>query len=882
MRSITLLLLLAGTLACAQAVEVRVKNTPGGPQIHVDGEPVPPRVFYGSGDRPGVIGIGPEWTTHVFEFTPEYLVNGQATFHFRFTPNTPGQYWIKELRLTDTSNGTDLPLTGSFASREAFKETWAVFPPDTANANGRTDIENDALHVTVSSPAQGKWPDFHLYSRMQRLQTGRSYRCSFTAKGDSQLRLVPAVYTVANGFHTLVGGPRDTTFLDQIVLARDAGVRFITFPASACWMPPEQPQDWTPLDTACRKIIAVHPDVLLVPRIGADAPRWWRERHPEALMVYDDGSATGSVACVSDRTYRAEVSAHLEKLTRHLCETFPNHFAGVHPCGQNTGEWFYQNSWGKPLSGYDPATCAAFRDWLKRRGTPDAETAEVPPATARRARPDGFLHNPSRDRCLIDFRLFLQDEMAEHILSLARACRRGSSGKKLVVFFYGYGFEFAPMATGASTSGHYGVGKLLRDGTAEIDILCGPCSYSDRSWIGTGPVMSAAESIKRAGILWLNEDDTRTHLFHKAPRPQYGHGATDTLRQTQHVLLRNTAQAALRGNGCWWMDLFGDGWYNDPAIWQPMVQLRAVDAAMVRRARPFTPEIAAIIGEASMCHLTEGAALAAAPLISKSRADFGRSGAPYGQYLLSDVLENRAAPRVQFFLSAWMLTPEQRTVLAAQKRTGFWRSLAETLGVLTSPHTTRVWCWAPGYLYPDRADAAGIQEVTGFKAKAVDLPTAEATPTGLGQSLGLRETWGPKAKIVPLFSVEAEPDEIWAVWSDGSPAVAMRRSKRTTDVFLGVPQLTPELIHAIARMGGAHCFAAPGPALWAAEGYLSVQAHTNGPVVLDTGGRQSVRDALNGSPLGEGPRVELDMKHGDVRVLEIGKRETHEKDTSRQ
>jgi len=863
---------LISSVTFATPVEVRVKNTPGGPQIFVDGEPVPPRVFYGSWRGSTPVGIGTEWTNHVFTFTPDYLVNGQALLHFRFTLNKPGQYWIKDVRLTDTASGTDLPVTGSFASTDAFNKEWTVCPSGAANTTGLADIEDGTLHVTVSRPAHGKWVDFHLYSHMQRLQKGRTYRCSFTARGNAQLQLLPAVYTynAANGACTLIGGPcnRNDTFFDQVDLARDAGVRFITFPANTCWGPPEKPQDWMPLDAICRKIIAVHPNVLLLPRISAEPPPWWLKRHPEALMVFD-GTTTGTVACVSDRTCRTDVSAQLERFTRHLCETFPENFAGVHPCGQNTGEWFYQNSWNKPLSGYDTATRAAFREWLKRRGDPDAETAEVPSVDARRAHPDGFLHNPSRDRRLIDLCLFQQDEMADHILALARACRRGSDGKKLVVIFYGYGFEFPPMYNGAAASGHYGVGKLLREGTADIDILCGPRSYWDRSWIGTGPVMSAAESIKRAGILWLNEDDTRTHLFHKAPRPRFGHGATDTLRQSQQVLLRNTAQAALCGNGCWWMDLFGDGWYNDPALWQPMVQLHAVDTAMAHRAHPFTPEIAAVIDETSMCYLTAESGRAVRPLIYKSRTAFGRSGAPYGQYLLTDIVDEKVAPRIQFFLSAWMLTPEQRKTLATQRETGFWRNVGERIGVLSSIRTTRVWCWAPGYLYPDRADVAGIQELTGFKAKAVSLPTAEVIPTGLGRSLGLKEGWGPKTEIHPLFSVEAAPDEILAVWSDGSPAVAMRRSETGHDVFLGVPQLTPELIHAVAEIGGAHCFTESGPTLWATEHYLSIQAGANGPspVVINTGRSGAIYDAINGAKVGNGPHLSLLLKPGDVRVL---------------
>ena len=48
----------------------------------------------------------------------------------------------------------------------------------------------------------------------------------------------------------------------------------------------------------------MNPDVLLVPRVDANAPSWWLERHPEARMVYD-GQTPWPVACVSDRAYRA-------------------------------------------------------------------------------------------------------------------------------------------------------------------------------------------------------------------------------------------------------------------------------------------------------------------------------------------------------------------------------------------------------------------------------------------------------------------------------------------------------------------------------------------------------------------------------------------------
>ena len=60
--------------------------------------------------------------------------------------------------------------------------------------------------------------------------------------------------------------------------------------------------------------------------------------------------------------------------------------------------------------------------------------------------------------------------------------------------------------------------------------------------------------------------------------------------------------------------------------------------------------------------------------------------------------------------------------------------------------------------------------------------------------------------------------KVLAIWADdGSPAFAVRTSVAGMDVFVGVPQRTPELIHAIAKLSGVHCFSEPGPALWTTD-----------------------------------------------------------------
>jgi hypothetical protein len=840
-------LLTGGTVdeeAGIEVVTVRVQETRGGPQIHVDGKPVPPRFFFGSMNS-GTITAKSDWMSHAFEFVPG-AVDGTGTLHFRFA-HEPGEIWLSDLRIQDAKTGEDVLLPGGFATAEGFAKQWNQWPVGAANTVGTVTTADGAVRVVLKRPPGGNWPDFHLPSNAKlRFAAGRTYRCTFRAKATPETDVRVALYSVVSGSWNYIGGPPGS-FLSQIALARDAGVRLVSFSAPNCWSPPGTPADWAPLDNLFRQIIAVNPKALLVPRVGANAPDWWLQRNPGARMVYD-GDKVASQSCVSDRGYRADVCAYLEKLSRHLLETFPNNFAGIHPQGQNTGEWFYQDSWARPLSGYDSATRAAFRPWLRLHGDPQADTAEPPTSEERRAHPYGLLRDPAREKRLIGFARFQQQEMADHVAAMAAACRHGTDGRKLVVFFYGYLFEFAPLPNGAPTSGHYALSSLLT--SRDIDVLCSPISYTDRDWLGTAPSMTAAESVSRAGILWLNEDDSRTFLD---PRKEehVQEGGLVNLEQTRQVMRRNTAQAALRGFATWWMDLPAQGWFNDARIWEEMSLLRPVDTAMLRRRAPFTPEIAAIVDEDSMCHLSGGSAAFAAGLIYHGRAALGRCGAPYGQYLLDDVLVGGVPAKLQVFLSAWALSPAKRAALAGHR----------------APGVTRVWCYAPGYLYPDRADVTGIKDVTGFEAREVDLPTAEVRPTAAGKTLGLAVPWGPKQPISPLFNVKATTDETLATYSDGSPAVAVRRSEKGTDVFVGVPQLTPELLRALARMAGAHVFTEGKASVWAAEGYLSLQAHADGPLVINTGRKEVVVDALDGKALGKGPEVTLTLRQGEARVI---------------
>ncbi len=832
-------------------ITVRVVRTPAGPQIKVNGEIVSPWMFFGI-PSPGKMEVSSQWEEKSFEFIAPLDLPSQnppryATLHFRFG-QVPGEVWLSDLRITDLTEGKDVFPSDSLASQENFSQNWVVWPPGEQNTVGKVNAEEEGLHILLQSPPDGKWPDFHIYTSSEMpLRKGHRYRISFKVRALPSREITPSLYCVnqREWRWIFIAGP-EGIFEKQVAIARDAGVNFVSFVTPDCWRPGEP--DWTPLDIVCNQILAINPKALLIPRIGVDAPQWWLEENPDAYMIYEGGQK-GRCASVSHRGYRQSAVEYLEKLCKHLLETFPNNFAGIHICGQNTGEWFYEGTWDPPLSGYDPATLQAWREWLRRKGVPDADTAQVPDPASRHGAPYGLLRDPVKESQLIDFNRFLQEEMADMVALLASTARRATQGRVLILFFYGYHYEFGAVPNGAPVCGHYALVHLLKSAGSDIDILCSPISYFDREFAGTGPCMSSAESIMARGILWLNEDDTRTYLAEASAGWKI-----EEIEETKWVLIRNLAQEAMRGFGTWWMDLGGTGWFADPALWKEMEKLRPVEERL-KGAKVFAPDIASFIGEDSMCHLAGGSHILSRPLIYEARSALGRCGAPYGQYLLEDAISGQVKSKLQFFLAGWSLTREEREGLRKNRSRG----------------ATRVWCYAPGYILPDEgADVSLMEEVTGFRHRPISLPTAEAFPTEEGRKLGLTQPWGPKETIRPLFTVEAKREEVLATYSDGSPALAVRRNpKGGYDVFLGVPQLTPQLVRALARLAGVHLYTDEEANVWARGDYLMVQGMRDGSLTIDVGKAKEVYDAISGKRLGKGPRITLPFRKGEVRLLRV-------------
>ena len=858
---------LAGNLALSVET-VRVDVSTGAPRLLVDGQPVRARVFWGApGVRP--LPITRAGAPVTFEFSPTEDEPARATMHFRFG-SLPGDVYLDDIRVVDLSTGQDtMPGNDFERGMEGFNRSWTTWPPRPQNTVGTVSVAagkgrggSAALHVGLKAPPGDNWPDFHIYHHADlALRKGHRYRVSFWARAEPPRDLNVAFYRPGEKY-VFLGGPPGV-FESQIRMAAEAGVDFVSFPIDLPWPEPGQKADWSTADDVCRTVLDANPKALLLPRIDVDPPAWWRQLHPQDVMVWDKGPQQQVGVVVTSPDYLHDAAERLAALVEHLETRFGQRVAGYHPSGQNTGEWFYQNTWDAPLNGYAQGDLIAWRAWLERRYARDAviqaawldpritlATAAVPSPSARRAAPAGVFRDPSFERALIDFAEFQQQSMADCVCWLARAVRQASHGRKLVLFFYGYVFEFAAVPNGPATSGHYALRRVLN--CRDIDVLCSPISYFDRGLGQSAPAMTAAESVALAGKMWLYEDDTRTYLG-TGNAPGWT-DAVDTIEKTNQELLRNTAQCALRNFGTWWMDLGSTGWFNDPRMWAEMRRLKALDEPLLKHPRPFRPAVAAVIDEPSMIRVAAGGQVATVPGVYEARRALGRMGAPYGQYLLDDVAAGRVHADMYVFLTAWSLSPAQR------------------LQLLTATHgSLRIWCYAPGYLEPDQTSLDGMSKLTGFRIKRVTRVQARAEPTTLGRKRGLRDALGIPQRVEPLFAAaDASADEVLATYADGSAAIALRNNRGERSLFVGPPGLSSDLLRLAAREAKVHLFVSSDCNVYANGPYVVLHASRDGPVELDTGRGGAIRDLLTGQPIASGPTVLLPLRKGDTRIFATG------------
>jgi len=643
--------------------------------------------------------------------------------------------------------------------------------------------------------------------------------------------------------------------LSTVRRAAQAGVHLVSFPVHATlWNAPGKPPDYRPFEERIEVILKENPKALLLPRFGmSNVPEWWIQQNPDETMLYDNGER-GMVSVASEK-WRTAARNALRNLVRHLESRYGQHIFGYHPCGQNTAEWFYDRVWDGLLPSFETPMLHAFRQYLRDR------SATLPDKAERRAKGIGAFLHPVTQQRLTQFWRFQQVVMVEPLEQFARIIKEETMGRKLVVFFYGYTFELSALLGGPAVSGHLALHRLLQ--CKDVDILCAPISYADREAGGAGGFMAPVDSVLLHGKLWLNEDDTRTYLS----KPEDNYGRADTLAHTLAVHQRNFAHIATRAAACWWMDLMGAGWLDCPEIWQNIAKLRKLYEEMLPNLQPYRPEIAVVVDEASLCHLSYGNTVSA-PLLSLLRHSLYRIGAPVGFYLLQDVcdsLVNHA--KLYLVLNAFAPTEAQRRALKQLPRKG----------------KTVVWFYAPGFIRGNSASAEHITDLTGIRVvqkDAIASGTAHPLPTSAIKDAKLSAVWqaeealGTTNSIAPAFVVVDPLAVALATFSEnGEVAIAAKQTEGGGwSVYVGTLFIGAGMLPAFAKLAKVYTYDANDNVILAGNKLLSIHATSGqlgrrrGALVLPK--PHLWQDALTKEVLSKSAaRLEIEITTGQTRVF---------------
>ena len=879
-RGLTLFLVLAALSAFA--LELRVRERNGVALLHQDGLPIRGRMFWGGPTSSSVpVKAGPQRLT-IRRLAPSDF-DGGLTFHLRFGKR-PSLIRFSQLAVTDITSGETLLPPCSFENgladyRRLFRQ-WPA-PADApfaavALAPGNGPDGANAIEVKLDWQENRRYPDFHLYTITipTRLAAGHEYHITLWLDSDVETTLSLGVYEPPRGRGGMFTAKlSDGQFENQLRLAAGAGVDLVSVPIGLAW--PDQTTglyDFTAIDDFLRSVLRVNPKAKLLVRVNVNAPDWWRNAYPDEMMGWDPAVAARHRPnySVSSRIWRDAVLTHLARLIDHLEETFPENMAGYHPGGQNTAEWFYQDSWFNHHHGFSPAETKAFREWLTRKYASDQRlqqawndpkatlaTATAPAVDRREGSPaHGIWLLPQASQDVIDFNDFLQDEMTDALLAMARVIRTHTAGRKLSVFFYGYGYQFSSMAR-PSASGHNALRRLL-DGP-DIDILCSPISYTDRQQGGAAQSMTAAESVQLAGKVWLYEDYTATYLS-SGDAPGWKEKVHTSLESRQ-LLVRNTAQEICRNIACWWMDLRRGGWFNDPLFWDDMRTLAAMEAPLLQNPRPYRPVIASVYDERSMLYV-RGGSMVSRPLTYLGRAELARTGTSFGQYLLDDLLRGRIDSPVILLHNAWVLDQSQRQAFRQA-----------TAGKCL------VWGYAAAPIDPDSPtpmSAEKMEELSGFRLRTLPtLPeTCVVSATQLGRQLGLPATWSlPGGTPCPplLYAVVPTASQrVLATWPDGSPAVVLSGKGPDASIFCAIPMVPRQLLRVALGISGQATLTDDDCVLFSQLPFIMVHATHDGPVRLRLPHAASVTEVMTGQRLGERlATLTLNLKFAETKVLRL-------------
>jgi hypothetical protein len=630
---------------------------------------------------------------------------------------------------------------------------------------------------------------------------------------------------------------------------RDAGFHFYSVSIEGCISfdrayDPETGEfperTFTPLDTL-RRYAGIVPQAKFLLRVGTE-PRGeesaWIKQHPQECEVLES-RAKGIYATPSyaSQVWIRDASRFLRALIGYIyAKGLDRCILGYLICGGDSAEWVKVGPMEDWAGDYAPPMQEAFRQWLRERygdvqtlreawGDPDVDfEMDLVPSPEEQGDADLFLFkDPRRRRRAIDHFLCLSHIVASDIDTLCGVAKQACRREHLAGVFYGYlqemvwnnGFfgQRLPDAdvahSAAARSGHAGLKEVLA--SPNVDFLSSPYSYGFRGVGGEGGFMSLQASVRRAGKLWISEEDMRSHLN---PPDSY-YGQTYTVRETCEVLKRQFVNVILHSEGAWWCDW---GKSAEPEVME--VFRRSLEVGRHHLTLPDRSSAAevAIVIDAESSFYRSTLNNFDIPNWRNRAWGIARMGAPVDFLLLSDLLEGRAKEyKLYFFMNAFHATAAEReTIKTVVRRDG----------------KVALWLYAPGFVEEDLS-VEHCYDLTGIRLRVTnrqwganvyisnfDHPITRNLPTST--------FWGTDMRLGPLFTVQ-DPDVITlgtVVINQGrcEPGFVLREApgREWASLYSAAPNLPPGVLREVARYAQVHIFSESEDVLYADHNYVAL------------------------------------------------------------
>jgi hypothetical protein len=667
---------------------------------------------------------------------------------------------------------------------------------------------------------------------------------------------------------------RSATVMEQIRRAASAGVHLHSLMVE---FPVDEEEARNAFDLSAfllQQALEADPQARVIFRIVFAGASGWERKYPDATFRYEDGAAAEPSVC--DEAFWGEAQRLLGAYVRGL-RSLPNgeRILGIH---LDRGEWFLAQGWG-----YDTSRAAenAFRNWTRDRYAGDViglqaawfdgrakfETVRTPEFNAQPLSGDNFLRASRKERRWVDYHLFLSDAMVARIHRLAWETKRSSDGNFLVAVSYGYTFEWSHPA-----SGHLSLGKLLR--CREIDIIGGPPSYRDRQMGGVCSFPGPIDSFALNGKLYISEEDFKTPMG-SSSEPDDFNPLMATPQALEAAHWRGLGCALTRGSGISWMDLWGNGWLNTPAIWSRASQVRA--SLLRGLAEPLQdPDVAVLIDERSLAYLSDARAFQ--QLIQDSREAVLRAGVSAGFYLLSDLAHRLRFPdaKLYIFLNAWDMRPEVRAAIKTR---------------LQRDGKTLFWVYAAGLFESGRHALERVREVTGIAIRPQPFSSRAGT-TILNRKHQLTELLEERALSIvdqlepSYFAIPEEGCVVLGEYSQtGLPSLVVREihvdgdpTQSWRSVFLAEPMVSEKIIRGLCQLAGVQIWNYHGDAVNVRKPFLSIHYTGSGHRTATLPDRWHAYDVGSEKMVGlDATHIKSQASDGATQVLIVGEEADVEK-----